>query len=85
MCGSLSWARTSDKRINSPLLYQLSYQGLGLNQKTLVLSQGFEYGSLSWARTSDKRINSPLLYQLSYQGIVIFLNPNPQIEMRDGM
>ncbi len=26
--GSLSWARTSDKRMNSPLLYQLSYQGI---------------------------------------------------------
>ena len=26
--GSPSWARTSDKRINSPLLYQLSYQGI---------------------------------------------------------
>ena len=25
--GSPSWARTSDKRINSPLLYQLSYRG----------------------------------------------------------
>ena len=26
--GSPSWARTSDKRINSPLLYQLSYRGI---------------------------------------------------------
>ena len=25
--GSPSWARTSDPRINSPLLYQLSYRG----------------------------------------------------------
>ena len=26
--GSPSWTRTNDKRINSPLLYQLSYQGI---------------------------------------------------------
>ena len=26
--GSPSWTRTNDKRINSPLLYQLSYQGM---------------------------------------------------------
>ncbi len=26
--GSSSWARTSDKWINSPLLYQLSYRGM---------------------------------------------------------
>ena len=25
--GSPSWTRTNDKRINSPLLYQLSYRG----------------------------------------------------------
>ena len=25
--GSPTWTRTRDKRINSPLLYQLSYQG----------------------------------------------------------
>ncbi len=29
--GSPSWARTSDKRINSPLLYQLSYRGTMLS------------------------------------------------------
>ena len=26
--GSPTWARTRDKRINSPLLYQLSYRGI---------------------------------------------------------
>jgi hypothetical protein len=26
--GSLTWARTRDLRINSPVLYQLSYQGI---------------------------------------------------------
>lgn len=26
--GSPSWARTSDLRINSPALYQLSYRGI---------------------------------------------------------
>lgn len=26
--GSSTWARTRDKRINSPLLYQLSYRGI---------------------------------------------------------
>ncbi len=26
--GSSRWARTTDKRINSPLLYQLSYRGI---------------------------------------------------------
>ncbi len=28
--GSSTWARTRDKRINSPLLYQLSYRGIVL-------------------------------------------------------
>ena len=28
LSGSLTWARTRDTRINSPLLYQLSYQGI---------------------------------------------------------
>ena len=27
MDGSLGWTRTNDQRINSPTLYQLSYQG----------------------------------------------------------
>ncbi len=27
-CGSPSWTRTSDLRINSPSLYRLSYQGI---------------------------------------------------------
>ena len=27
--GSSTWARTRDTRINSPLLYQLSYRGIG--------------------------------------------------------
>ncbi len=28
--GSVGWARTSDPRINSPLLYRLSYDGTGV-------------------------------------------------------
>ena len=27
--GSPTWARTRDTRINSPLLYRLSYRGIG--------------------------------------------------------
>lgn len=27
--GSSTWARTRDTRINSPLLYRLSYRGIG--------------------------------------------------------
>ena len=30
--GSLTWARTRDTRINSPLLYRLSYQGIADHQ-----------------------------------------------------
>ena len=34
--GSSSWARTSDKRINSPLLYQLSYRGITARTGVLI-------------------------------------------------
>ena len=34
--GSPSWARTSDKRINSPLLYQLSYRGITARTGVLI-------------------------------------------------
>ena len=38
--GSSTWARTRDKRINSPLLYQLSYRGIVLFVKALTLIGG---------------------------------------------
>ena len=40
LIGSLTWARTRDKRINSPSLYQLSYQGIARDYIHLcILSQ----------------------------------------------
>ena len=36
LIGSSSWARTSDKRINSPLLYQLSYRGITTRTDVLI-------------------------------------------------
>ena len=35
LIGSLTWARTRDKRINSPSLYQLSYQGIARDYKEI--------------------------------------------------
>ena len=40
MFGSSTWARTRDKRINSPLLYQLSYRGIVLFNQALALVGG---------------------------------------------
>ena len=34
--GSSTWARTRDKRINSPLLYQLSYRGITNRTRVLI-------------------------------------------------
>ena len=36
--GSPTWTRTRDKRINSPLLYQLSYQGMMFLFTTAILA-----------------------------------------------
>src|SRR5690606_39498308 len=58
-----SWIRTSDTRIFSPLLYQLSY---GTFQDFVLDLLLVRSGGASWIRTSDTRIFSPLLYQLSY-------------------
>ena len=38
--GSSTWARTRDKRINSPLLYQLSYRGMTFLLKAVTLIGG---------------------------------------------
>jgi len=70
--GSSTWARTRDLRINSPLLYQLSYRGMDVSKKC---------GSSTWARTRDPRINSPALYQLSYRGTNTMLVPRPRLEL----
>jgi hypothetical protein len=67
--GSPTWTRTRDLRINSPSLYQLSYQGI-------VQFNALRFGSPTWTRTRDLRINSPSLYQLSYQGIALRLGVN---------
>ena len=48
------WNRTSDTRIFSPLLYQLSY--LGINERAGI-------------RTRDNLIKSQVLYRLSYTPI----------------
>jgi len=42
-CGSPTWTRTRDLRINSPSLYQLSYQGTEaiLSTRLLRLSKSF--------------------------------------------
>ena len=66
-CGSPTWARTRDLRINSPSLYRLSYQGISVCCVQLHSNQKL-VGSPTWARTRDLRINSPSLYRLSYQG-----------------
>ena len=71
--GSPTWTRTRDLRINSPSLYQLSYQGIVQCCKTIIAMCG---GSPTWTRTRDLRINSPSLYQLSYQGIALRLRVN---------
>ena len=40
MSGSPSWTRTSDKVINSHLLYQLSYRGIILTYENAAYSKG---------------------------------------------
>ena len=40
--GSSTWARTRDTRINSPLLYRLSYRGIGeTNEGVIILAMRF--------------------------------------------
>src|SRR5690606_41329495 len=72
LCGGASWNRTSDTRIFSPLLYQLSYGTVSTFLKTVTVSLCFCCGA-SWNRTSDTRIFSRLLYQLSYGTVSTFL------------
>jgi hypothetical protein len=43
--GSSTWARTRDTRINSPLLYQLSYRGI----ENVIIKQLLLYGQLKQA------------------------------------
>jgi hypothetical protein len=60
-CGGNAGIRTLDRRIKSPLLYQLSYvptQADCIGQR--------RNGGNAGIRTLDRRIKSPLLYQLSY-------------------
>ena len=45
--GSPSWARTSDLRINSPSLYQLSYRGSELNILAFFGGQGNNQATLT--------------------------------------
>ncbi len=68
--GGASWIRTSDTRIFSPLLYQLSYGTFFVFYYRLL--RLVFYGGASWIRTSDTRIFSPLLYQLSYGTFFVF-------------
>jgi hypothetical protein len=35
--GSSTWARTRDTRINSPLLYRLSYRGIGRTCEGVII------------------------------------------------
>ena len=53
-CGGSAETRTLDRRIKSPLLYQLSYA-----PDRLIVGGSCEI------RTHDQRIKSPLLYRLS--------------------
>ena len=40
--GSSTWARTRDTRINSPLLYRLSYRGIGRTcEGVIILAKRF--------------------------------------------
>ena len=59
MNGSGNWTRTSDPRINSPLLYQLSYAG--------------KNGLLDRIRTCDLRIRNPMLYPAELRGATVVL------------
>ncbi len=77
-CGA-SWIRTSDTRIFSPLLYQLSYGTFKFLFLQSVTCQIF--GGASWIRTSDTRIFSPLLYQLSY-GTFFLTCPLPNLRCK---
>lgn len=47
--GSPTWARTTDKLVNSQLLYQLSYRGMNI-------------GAGSRVRTDDLNVGNVLLY-----------------------
>ena len=59
--GGNAGIRTLDRRIKSPLLYQLSYVPTQEN-----CSEQIGNGGNAGIRTLDRRIKSPLLYQLSY-------------------
>ena len=59
--GGNAGIRTLDRRIKSPLLYQLSY--VPENSLFGILKN---FGGNAGIRTLDRRIKSPLLYQLSY-------------------
>jgi hypothetical protein len=45
--GSSTWARTRDTRINSPLLYRLSYRGIGSTCEGVIIL-------ISWALVNAK-------------------------------
>jgi hypothetical protein len=53
--GALGWSRTSDTRIFSPVLYQLSYEG----------NENLKSGTRYRLRTCGLRRVEPTLYQLS--------------------
>ena len=61
--GGNAGIRTLDRRIKSPLLYQLSYVP---EDKHQACSTSSNCGGNAGIRTLDRRIKSPLLYQLSY-------------------
>src|SRR5690606_23448045 len=70
ICGGASWIRTSDTRIFSPLLYQLSYGTLRIFFESVT----FRFGGSSWILTSDTVIFILLLYHLSFGTLRIFLD-----------
>src|SRR5450755_781187 len=52
--GSPTWARTRDLRINSPSLYQLSYQGTALNYSVLRHPGSIQAGPRSVGRRARR-------------------------------
>ena len=65
--GSPSWARTNDPRINSPLLYRLSYRGIAepkLYRESVTLARSFDE---KIARNLDVSGNSLILKERFFQ------------------
>ena len=71
--GSSTWARTRDTRINSPLLYRLSYRGIGsTSEGVIILACGLLVNNIARKYALYLQLNLPAFFKRFSLGLFLF-------------